>query len=105
MLEFFKTTGNTFFSFVGIVGKLVSRLTSYHDATFPPPCSDVKVYDPSGDSTLPTTSKKRKIEEVEPAEEEEEKPVQSKPKKIKKEKSVAAEGMAGKPSLHYGVLL
>lgn len=57
----------------------------------------MKFYDPSGDSTLPTTSKKRKIEEVEPAEEEEEKPVQSKPKKIKKEKGVAAEGMASKP--------
>lgn len=46
--------------------------------------SDVKVYDPSGDSTLPTTAKKRKIEEVEEAEEED-KPVEVKAKKAKKE--------------------
>jgi len=29
----------------------------------------VRVYDPSGDSTIPSTSKKRKFEEVEEAEE------------------------------------
>lgn len=46
--------------------------------------SDVKLYDPSGDSTLPTAAKKRKIEEVEEAEEED-KPVEVKAKKIKKE--------------------
>lgn len=46
--------------------------------------SDVKVYDPSGDSTLPTASRKRKIEEVEEAEEED-KPVEVKAKKTKKE--------------------
>ena len=72
------------------------------------PYSDVKVYDPSGDSTLPTTSKKRKIEEVEPAEEEEEQPVQSKPKKIKKEKAAAAaaEGKAGQKTFaHSGVTI
>ncbi|XP_048091309.1 nucleolar protein 58 isoform X3 [Alosa alosa] len=65
-------------------GKALAKADKYQHK------SDVKVYDPSGDSTLPTTSKKRKIEEVEPAEEEEEQPVQSKPKKIKKEKGVAA---------------
>ncbi len=48
------------------------------------PASDVKVYDPSGDSTLPTVSKKRKIEEVEEGEEEE-KPVEAKAKKVKRE--------------------
>lgn len=47
------------------------------------PASDVKVYDPSGDSTLPTTSRKRKIEEVE--EGDEEKPVEAKAKKVKRE--------------------
>lgn len=46
--------------------------------------SDVKLYDPSGDSTLPTVAKKRKIEEVEEAEEED-KPVEVKAKKAKKE--------------------
>ncbi|XP_064860871.1 nucleolar protein 58-like isoform X2 [Oncorhynchus nerka] len=45
--------------------------------------SDVKVYDPSGDSTLPSVSKKRKFEEVE--EEEVATPVTVKPKKPKKE--------------------
>ncbi|XP_062383830.1 nucleolar protein 58 isoform X3 [Sardina pilchardus] len=65
-------------------GKALAKADKYQHK------SDVKVYDPSGDSTLPTTSKKRKIEEVEPAEEEEEQPVQSKPKKVKKEKGVAA---------------
>lgn len=44
----------------------------------------MKLYDPSGDSTLPTAAKKRKIEEVEEAEEED-KPVEVKAKKIKKE--------------------
>lgn len=48
------------------------------------PASDVKVYDPSGDSTLPTTSKKRKIEEVEEGDEEE-KPIEAKAKKVKRE--------------------
>ncbi|XP_064817116.1 nucleolar protein 58-like [Oncorhynchus masou masou] len=44
---------------------------------------DVKVYDPSGDSTLPSVSKKRKFEEVE--EEEVATPVTVKTKKSKKE--------------------
>ncbi|NP_001133496.1 Nucleolar protein 5 [Salmo salar] len=45
--------------------------------------SDVKVYDPSGDSTLPSVSKKRKFEEVE--EEELATPVTVKTKKSKKD--------------------
>ncbi|XP_012684726.2 nucleolar protein 58 isoform X1 [Clupea harengus] len=73
-------------------GKALAKADKYQHK------SDVKVYDPSGDSTLPTTSKKRKIEEVEPAEEEEEQPVQSKPKKIKKEKAAAAAAEAEAPA-------
>lgn len=48
--------------------------------------SEVKIYDPSGDSTIPSTSKKRKFEEVEEEEEAEEvaTPV-VKSKKAKKE--------------------
>ncbi|XP_029601125.1 nucleolar protein 58 [Salmo trutta] len=45
--------------------------------------SDVKVYDPSGDSTLPSGSRKRKFEEVE--EEELATPVTVKTKKSKKD--------------------
>ncbi|XP_073708163.1 nucleolar protein 58 [Garra rufa] len=60
-------------------GKAVARADKYQHK------SDVKVYDPSGDFTLPTTSKKRKIEEVEKSEEEEEKPVEAKAKKVKRE--------------------
>uniref|UniRef100_A0A3Q3JGP1 Nucleolar protein 58 n=1 Tax=Monopterus albus TaxID=43700 RepID=A0A3Q3JGP1_MONAL len=37
--------------------------------------SEVRIYDPSGDSTIPFTSKKRKFEEVEKEEEETEEPV------------------------------
>ncbi|XP_007248939.3 nucleolar protein 58 [Astyanax mexicanus] len=55
-------------------GKALARADKYQHK------SDVKVYDPSGDSTLPSVSKKRKIEEVE-----EDRPVEAKPKKIKKE--------------------
>ena len=51
------------------------------------PLSEVKVYDPSGDSTIPSTSKKRKFEEVEEEEEGESEPVTPvvKTKKAKKE--------------------
>ncbi|XP_030637133.1 nucleolar protein 58 isoform X1 [Chanos chanos] len=59
-------------------GKALARADKYQHK------SDIKVYDPSGDSTLPTASKKRKIEEVEEAVEEE-KPVEAKAKKAKKE--------------------
>uniref|UniRef100_A0A8C6U626 Nucleolar protein 58 n=1 Tax=Neogobius melanostomus TaxID=47308 RepID=A0A8C6U626_9GOBI len=48
--------------------------------------SEVKIYDPSGDSTIPSTSKKRKFEEVEEAEAAEEPTTPAfKPKKPKKE--------------------
>jgi len=40
-------------------GKAMAKADKYQHK------SEVKVYDPSGDSTLPSTSKKRKIEEVE----------------------------------------
>lgn len=69
-------------------GKALARADKYQHK------SDVKVYDPSGDSTLPTVSKKRKIEEVEKSEEEE-KPVESKAKKVKRE--APAEGEAETP--------
>uniref|UniRef100_A0A9J8C8K6 Nucleolar protein 58 n=1 Tax=Cyprinus carpio carpio TaxID=630221 RepID=A0A9J8C8K6_CYPCA len=59
-------------------GKALARADKYQHK------SDVKVYDPSGDSTLPTVSKKRKIEEVEEGEEKE-KPVEAKAKKVKRE--------------------
>ncbi|KAI2663307.1 Nucleolar protein 58 [Labeo rohita] len=59
-------------------GKAVARADKYQHK------SDVKVYDPSGDFTLPTVSKKRKIEEVEEGEEEE-KPVETKAKKVKRD--------------------
>jgi len=71
-------------------GKALAKADKYQHK------SDVRVYDPSGDSTLPTTSKKRKFEETEEQEEaqEEEQPVQPKPKKIKKEKAAAAAAAA-----------
>ncbi|XP_017337766.1 nucleolar protein 58 isoform X2 [Ictalurus punctatus] len=65
-------------------GKALARADKYQHK------SDVKLYDPSGDSTLPTVAKKRKIEEVEEAEEED-KPVEVKAKKAKKEMPTEAE--------------
>ncbi|XP_053272960.1 nucleolar protein 58 [Pleuronectes platessa] len=47
--------------------------------------SEVRIYDPAGDSTIPSTSKKRKFEEVEEEEAEEPKTPATKPKKAKKE--------------------
>ncbi|KAM3856981.1 nucleolar protein 58 [Diretmus argenteus] len=44
-------------------GKAMAKADKYQHK------SDVKIYDPSGDSTIPSTSKKRKFEEVEQAEE------------------------------------
>ncbi|XP_071370680.1 nucleolar protein 58 isoform X2 [Centroberyx affinis] len=44
-------------------GKAMAKADKYQHK------SDVKMYDPSGDSTIPSTSKKRKFEEVEEAEE------------------------------------
>ncbi|KAJ8410124.1 hypothetical protein AAFF_G00211650, partial [Aldrovandia affinis] len=56
-------------------GKAMAKADKYQHK------SDVKVYDPSGDSTLPSSSRKRKFEEVE----EEAKPAEVKAKKVKKE--------------------
>jgi len=67
-------------------GKAMAKADKYQHK------SDVKVYDPSGDSTLPSTSKKRKFEEVEPEEEEEvATPTPVKTKKHKKEPAAEAE--------------
>lgn len=59
-------------------GKMMARADKYQHK------SDVKMYDPSADSTIPSTSKKRKFEEIE---EEAEEPVTPavKAKKIKKD--------------------
>ncbi|KAJ8253307.1 hypothetical protein GJAV_G00211430 [Gymnothorax javanicus] len=59
-------------------GKALAKADKYQHK------SDVRVYDPSGDSTLPSGSKKRKFEEVEGAEEGA-KPAEVKSKKPKKE--------------------
>ncbi|KAM9305151.1 nucleolar protein 58 isoform 1-T1 [Gastrophryne carolinensis] len=58
-------------------GKALARADKYQHK------SEVRTYDPSGDSTLPSVSKKRKLEEVEP---EDEPPVEVKVKKAKKPK-------------------
>lgn len=71
-------------------GKALARTDKYQHK------SDVKVYDPSGDSTLPTVSKKRKIEEVEEGEEEE-KPVEAKAKKVKREAPTEGEAETETP--------
>ncbi|KAM6957916.1 nucleolar protein 58 isoform 2-T2 [Tautogolabrus adspersus] len=65
-------------------GKAMAKADKYQHK------SEVKMYDPSGDSTIPSTSKKRKFEEVEEEEdddagEEPETPVVVKSKKAKKE--------------------
>ncbi|XP_076004905.1 nucleolar protein 58 isoform X2 [Genypterus blacodes] len=59
-------------------GKAMAKADKYQHK------SEVKMYDPSGDSTIPSTSKKRKFEEVEEAEEPVT-PVTQKTKKPKKE--------------------
>ncbi|TNN43034.1 Nucleolar protein 58 [Liparis tanakae] len=77
-------------------GKAMAKADKYQHK------SEVRVYDPSGDSTIPSTSKKRKFEEVEEAEEEaEEEPetptVKSKKAKkqpVKEEEAAAEEEMA-----------
>uniref|UniRef100_A0A8C1NMJ1 Nucleolar protein 58 n=1 Tax=Cyprinus carpio TaxID=7962 RepID=A0A8C1NMJ1_CYPCA len=71
-------------------GKALAKADKYQHK------SDVKVYDPSGDSTLPTVSKKRKIEEVEEGEEEE-KPVEAKAKKVKREAPTEGEAETETP--------
>uniref|UniRef100_G3RF34 NOSIC domain-containing protein n=1 Tax=Gorilla gorilla gorilla TaxID=9595 RepID=G3RF34_GORGO len=53
--------------------------------------SEVKTYDPSGDSTLPTCSKKRKIEQVDKEDEITEKKAKKAKIKVKEEEKVAEE--------------
>ncbi|XP_070711573.1 nucleolar protein 58 [Pempheris klunzingeri] len=93
-------------------GKAMAKADKYQHK------SEVRIYDPSGDSTIPSTSKKRKFEEVEEeedaaapetpvvkskkpkkeavAEEEEEAAAEETPKK-KKKKKVKAEPVAEEP--------
>ncbi|XP_051283939.1 nucleolar protein 58 [Dicentrarchus labrax] len=70
-------------------GKAMAKADKYQHK------SEVRMYDPSGDSTIPSTSKKRKFEEVEEEEEEAadqpETPVVQKSKKPKKEPVTAEE--------------
>ncbi|XP_059183950.1 nucleolar protein 58 [Centropristis striata] len=68
-------------------GKAMAKTDKYQHK------SEVRMYDPSADSTIPSTSKKRKFEEVE-EEDEEETPTTPavKSKKAKKEAAAAAEG-------------
>ncbi|CAN9498335.1 unnamed protein product [Ophioblennius macclurei] len=68
-------------------GKAQARADKYQHK------SEVKMYDPSADSTIPSTSKKRKFEEVDDEEEAEEAPVTPavKAKKPKKEPEVPEE--------------
>ncbi|XP_028248970.1 nucleolar protein 58 isoform X1 [Parambassis ranga] len=63
-------------------GKAMAKADKYQHK------SEVKVYDPSGDSTIPSTSKKRKFEEVE---EEAEEPVTPAVKSKKAKKEAATE--------------
>lgn len=69
-------------------GKALAKADKYQHK------SDVKLYDPSGDSTIP--AKKRKFEEVEEGDEEE-KAVEVKPKKVKKEATQEAEAETETP--------
>lgn len=69
-------------------GKALAKADKYQHK------SDVKVYDPSGDSTIP--AKKRKFEEVEEGDEEE-KAAEVKPKKVKKEATQEAEAETETP--------
>lgn len=68
-------------------GKAMAKADKYQHK------SEVRIYDPSGDSTIPSTSKKRKFEEVQQEEEEEAAEPATpvvKSKKIKKKKEEAA---------------
>ncbi|XP_071320726.1 nucleolar protein 58 isoform X3 [Trachinotus anak] len=65
-------------------GKAMAKADKYQHT------SEVRMYDPSGDSTIPSTSKKRKFEEVE-EEEEAEEPVTPVVKSKKAKKELVAE--------------
>ncbi|XP_070814067.1 nucleolar protein 58 isoform X2 [Chaetodon trifascialis] len=60
-------------------GKAMAKADKYQHK------SEVRIYDPSGDSTIPSTSKKRKFEEVEEEEAAEPQTPPVKSKKVKKE--------------------
>ncbi|XP_030605427.1 nucleolar protein 58 [Archocentrus centrarchus] len=60
-------------------GKAMAKADKYQHK------SEVRIYDPSGDSTIPSTSKKRKFEEVEEEDAAEPTTPAVKPKKVKKE--------------------
>lgn len=62
--------------------------------------SEVKIYDPSGDSTIPSTSKKRKFEEV--ADDDDDDEPETPAAKIKKPKKELVQGVCvigGEPSI------
>ncbi|XP_063322281.1 nucleolar protein 58 isoform X2 [Pelmatolapia mariae] len=69
-------------------GKAMAKADKYQHK------SEVRIYDPSGDSTIPSTSKKRKFEEVEEEDATEPTTPAVKPKKAKQE-SVIEEEQAG----------
>ncbi|KAG7251722.1 hypothetical protein CRUP_032598, partial [Coryphaenoides rupestris] len=67
-------------------GKAMAKMDKYQHK------SDVRVYDPSGDSTIPSTSKKRKFEEIGDGEEEQPTTSATKVKKPKKEPATEEAG-------------
>ncbi|XP_063322280.1 nucleolar protein 58 isoform X1 [Pelmatolapia mariae] len=70
-------------------GKAMAKADKYQHK------SEVRIYDPSGDSTIPSTSKKRKFEEVEEEDATEPTTPAVKPKKAKQESVIEEEEQAG----------
>ncbi|XP_035772245.1 nucleolar protein 58 isoform X2 [Neolamprologus brichardi] len=66
-------------------GKAMAKVDKYQHK------SEVRIYDPSGDSTIPSTSKKRKFEEVEEEDATEPMTPAVKPKKAKRESVIEEE--------------
>ncbi|XP_006809619.1 nucleolar protein 58 isoform X1 [Neolamprologus brichardi] len=69
-------------------GKAMAKVDKYQHK------SEVRIYDPSGDSTIPSTSKKRKFEEVEEEDATEPMTPAVKPKKAKRESVIEEEEQA-----------
>lgn len=69
-------------------GKAMAKVEKYQHK------SEVRIYDPSGDSTIPSTSKKRKFEEVEEEDATEPTTPAVKPKKAKRELVIGEEEQA-----------
>ncbi|XP_019211152.1 nucleolar protein 58 isoform X1 [Oreochromis niloticus] len=69
-------------------GKAMAKADKYQHK------SEVRIYDPSGDSTIPSTSKKRKFEEVEEEDATEPTTPAVKPKKAKQELAIEEEEQA-----------